>query len=245
MEYTIFSNISNFTKGIAMIDKAEIIKLKKQNKSQREIAEILDCSSGYVSRIIKEFGHSNNIDDKYIGSTFGILTPIKRIGSDKYSHALYLCVCSCGNTAEVLGHSLLSGNTRSCGCSSRKIGKNHGLWSGYEGISTVYYNRVMNGAKKRNIKFDLTIQDMWNKFVEQNKRCSLSGIKLMFSPTNKTRNLQTASLDRIDSKIGYYYDNIQWIHKNLNIMKWHISNKDFINWCHEVSKYQRTVNNEL
>lgn len=221
-----------------MIDKKEIIKLKKQNKTQKEISDILGCSYGYVSRIVKEFGYSNNIDAKYIGNTFGMLTPIKRVGSDKYSHAKYLCLCSCGKNIEILGNSLSSGNTLSCGCTSRKVGKNHGLWTGYEDISNIYYNRVLRCANDRDIPVSLTIQEMWQKFIEQDKRCALSGIKLMFAPTNKTRGLQTASLDRIDSKEGYYYSNIQWIHKNLNVMKWHISNEDFINWCHEVSRYQ-------
>ena len=33
---------------------------------------------------------------------------------------------------------------------------------------------------------------------------------------------QTASIDRIDSTKGYYIDNIQWVHKDVNRMK-----KDF------------------
>lgn len=223
-----------------MVDKKRIIDLKKQEKSQREIARTLGCSEGYVSRIVKDYGLSNDIDNKFIEVTFGSLTPIKRIGKDKYGHAKYLCACGCGNTVEIIGNSLETGNTLSCGCTSRKIGKEHGLWKGYEEISTVYFSRIQRGAKDRGFDFNVTIEQIWQKFIEQERRCALSGVKIMFAPTNKTRHLQTASLDRIDSNLGYEFDNIQWVHKHLNTMKWKISNQDFIDWCIEVANFQNS-----
>ena len=228
-----------------MVEKSKIIELKKTNKSQREIAKTLGCSEGYVSRIVKDYGLSNNIDDKFIGVQFGILTPIKRIGTDKYGHARYLCVCGCGNILKVIGNSLETGNTSSCGCTSRKIGKEHGLWTGYEEISSSYYSRMKTGAKTRGVDFNVTMEQIWQRFIEQERRCALSGVKIMFAPTNKTRHLQTASLDRIDSNLGYQIDNIQWLHKDLNIMKWKISNQDFIDWCIEVANHQKAINEEL
>lgn len=225
-----------------MVEKYKIVELKKANKSQREIAKILGCTEGYVSRIVKDYGFSNNIDNKFIGVQFGILTPIKRAGKDKHGHASYICACGCGNTLEVRGNSLETGNTSSCGCTSRKIGKEHGLWVGYEEISNVYYSRVKRGAKDRGFDFNITIEQMWEKFIEQKRRCALSGVKIMFAPTNKTKHLQTASLDRIDSNLGYKLDNIQWIHKHLNAMKWKISNEDFIGWCIEVANFQKLSN---
>lgn len=50
-----------------------------------------------------------------IGIKFGRLTPTEVIGSKKI-HLIYKCVCDCGNEIEVLGNSLRSGNTKSCGC---------------------------------------------------------------------------------------------------------------------------------
>lgn len=228
-----------------MVDKNEIIRLKKQEKTQREISNILGCSEGYVSRIIKDFGLSNDIDKKFIGTTFGLLTPIKRVGSDGWGHAKYLCVCGCGNTIEIIGNSLDTGNTSSCGCNSRKIGKKHGLWAGYEEISSTYFHQIQRAALERDLDFNITIEDMWNKFIEQNRRCALSGMKLMFAPTGKTKKLQTASIDRIDSDQGYSTNNIQWVHKELNLMKRRNTDIDFINWCHAVSSFQKSKNKGL
>jgi hypothetical protein len=50
-----------------------------------------------------------------IGKKFGRLTPVEVIGS-KRIHLIYKCLCECGNDVEVLGNSLRSGNTKSCGC---------------------------------------------------------------------------------------------------------------------------------
>lgn len=225
--------------------KKSIIDLKKQDKKQREISNILGCSEGYVSRIVKDYGYQNNIDDKFIGKTFGMLTPVKRIGKDKYGHAKYLCVCSCGKSYEIIGNSLDTGNTSSCGCSSRKVGQNHGLWSGYKEISSTYFNQIKKGASERNLDFSISIEDMWDLFVLQKRRCALSGITLMFAPTGKTRQLQTASLDRIDNSKGYVKGNIQWVHKHLNNMKMTLSNDDFIKWCLEVTNYQNKKKNEI
>ncbi len=45
---------------------------------------------------------------------------------------------------------------------------------------------------------------------------------------------KTASLDRIDSRLGYEPGNIQWVHKDVNQMKWHLSNDRFIEVCRAV-----------
>jgi len=39
------------------------------------------------------------------------------------------------------------------------------------------------------------------------------------------------SLDRIDSGLGYDLGNIQWVHKNVNQMKWTLSQAAFIEIC--------------
>ena len=50
------------------------------------------------------------------GKVFTRLKVLERIGSNKRGSALWLCECRCGNKVRVPSGSLLSGNTRSCGC---------------------------------------------------------------------------------------------------------------------------------
>lgn len=47
----------------------------------------------------------------------------------------------------------------------------------------------------------------------------------------------TFSLDRIDNNKGYEEDNVQFLHKNINYMKWTHNQDDFIELCRKVIKY--------
>jgi len=46
---------------------------------------------------------------------YGSLTAIYRLPS-RGGHALWLCLCDCGNTTKVAATHLVRGNTKSCGC---------------------------------------------------------------------------------------------------------------------------------
>ena len=53
--------------------------------------------------------------------------------------------------------------------------------------------------------------------------------------------VQTASLDRINSKIGYFKENTQWIHKDLQWMKGNKDEAVFINYCKLIHEYRNGV----
>lgn len=68
------------------------------------------------------------------GKMFGRLKCIEKVGRDPVSRTIrWLCECSCGQQLIVRSTSLLTGNTKSCGClqreSARKVGRRkiHGL----------------------------------------------------------------------------------------------------------------------
>ncbi|OQW38100.1 MAG: hypothetical protein A4E20_04820 [Nitrospira sp. SG-bin2] len=50
------------------------------------------------------------------GQKFGRLTPIQRIGTDRFGSALWLCKCDCGADAAASSQNMRAGNTSSCGC---------------------------------------------------------------------------------------------------------------------------------
>lgn len=58
------------------------------------------------------------------GKRFGKLNVIKYAGF-KNGRAMWECKCDCGNVLEVRGDSLISGNTKSCGCSSNEFRMPH------------------------------------------------------------------------------------------------------------------------
>lgn len=65
------------------------------------------------------------------GQIFGRLLVISYSHSDKNKRKCWNCLCECGNSLVVLGASLKSGNTKSCGCLHREKsainGKNNAL----------------------------------------------------------------------------------------------------------------------
>lgn len=51
-----------------------------------------------------------------MGKTFGKLTVISRMSNDARGNAVWNCTCECGNTTNVRGSDLRTGNVKSCGC---------------------------------------------------------------------------------------------------------------------------------
>ena len=59
-----------------------------------------------------------------IGERFGSLVVVEEVPRDRrpsQNGRYYLCQCDCGNTKIIYGHNLKTGNTKSCGCLSRRI----------------------------------------------------------------------------------------------------------------------------
>lgn len=47
----------------------------------------------------------------------------------------------------------------------------------------------------------------------------------------------TASLDRIDNKLGYTKDNIQWVYRSVNFMKNELDQNEFIEICKQIAEH--------
>ena len=54
-----------------------------------------------------------------VGKTYGRLQVLKRTTQTKHKKWKFLCRCVCGTEIDVVGASLISGNTSSCGCFQR------------------------------------------------------------------------------------------------------------------------------
>lgn len=125
----------------------------------------------------------------------------------------------------------------------KEIRKKHN-WKGYKEIAGTNWTYYKKGALRRGFKFDITIEYAWDLFLEQDRKCALSGQDIGFNI--KTGSLSkygyqknTASLDRIDSKKGYVRGNVQWLHKDLNKLKSNLDEKEFIKLCTLVSNMNK------
>lgn len=124
----------------------------------------------------------------------------------------------------------------------RPNGSASAKWTGYGDISGKYWSSLRCAAKNRDIKFNISIKEAWLLFENQQQQCSLTGVVLTHGSgrtiCGKNRILGTASLDRIDSSKGYVKSNIQWIHKDINLMKNHFSQEYFISMCQKITENQ-------
>ncbi len=165
-----------------------------------------------------------------VGEVFGSLTVVDRIDTGTGGDSVWKCLCVCGSTHHVTTGNLTSGGTKSCGCRPSFTLKHHPSWSGHEAITGTEWGKVKSGAKSRDIKFDLTIKQAWSVFQKQNGKCALTHSPLRFKQGSRDYN-STASLDRIDSALDYTLDNVQWVHKHINLMKRGYSQDYFIELC--------------
>lgn len=148
-----------------------------------------------------------------------------------------LCRCECGLEKRVIIQRLYSGKTRGC---QRCVasGKNHYKWNGVGDMPRTSIYTIKNNCKNKNRRFNLSIEYLWELYQKQNGKCALTGESIYFLNGNtKAGKDVTASLDRIDSSIGYEIGNVQWVHKHINKIKQDLPQDLFIKLCKQVAKH--------
>ena len=116
-----------------------------------------------------------------------------------------------------------------------KKGKFVKCWQGIGNLSMSYWSQVNLNAKKRNIQVKITIEDVWTLFQKQKSLCNLSGMQISLNLKD-----HTASLDRIDPSKEYIEGNIQWVHRDVNLMKNKFSQDYFLELCDKINNRDKT-----
>jgi len=110
--------------------------------------------------------------------------------------------------------------------------KNNHPQGNHRGIRISFAKKYELHANARSKSWNISLDDMADVADEQKRKCALSGIKLIFfGDFDKI----TASLDRIDNSKGYLRSNIQWVHKDINMMKGMLTMEQFVNLCKAVA----------
>ena len=109
-------------------------------------------------------------------------------------------------------------------CSNR----NNHPQGNYRNIRISFLKKYELSALSRNKNWEVTLDDLADIADKQNKKCAFTGLDLIF--TGDFNDI-TASLDRIDNSKGYENNNLQWVHKKINIMRGQLTIEDFTNLC--------------
>lgn len=177
------------------------------------------------------------------GRQFGRWHVIRQVEKrTKCSNRIWECRCECGKVCPVQSSQLVQKKSTQCrSCVNRgREGKKNRLshkWKGCGEIHGHVWKHVARGAEARGHSVSITIEYAWSLFLSQNRRYALSGLPIQFSRTIKARSERTASLDRIDSSKGYIEGNVQWVHRDINLMKQKFSQAHFVAFCKAVADH--------
>lgn len=102
-----------------------------------------------------------------------------------------------------------------------------------EGRAKIFLQNAKKSAVKRQQLFELTVSDVVNFWNTQQAVCAYSG-RLM---TLKAGQLNTVSIERIDSNVGYTLENTILVCQAINRMKSNFEFDEFYDLCRDVAKY--------
>jgi hypothetical protein len=118
-------------------------------------------------------------------------------------------------------------NQKVCKACANKSTDNSGRGF-HEAIRLSWFEKFRVGAQTRGLEWRLSVEDVWSIYVRQDGACALSGLPIGWSEVGQ---IHTASIDRVDSSVGYVLSNVQLLHKDLNMMKQAFSDDYFVTMC--------------
>lgn len=78
-----------------------------------------------IPKKLKKGPRRGCVDEFYLGQRFGCLTPMRRLENEVRrnggARSRWECLCDCGNTTQVAGRNLISGQVLSCGCIGKML----------------------------------------------------------------------------------------------------------------------------
>lgn len=172
-----------------------------------------------------------------VGDKLGRITVIEVI-----SPKFILVKCDCGNEKIIQKYNFYRAKhpTRSCGClfidqlKSRNNSKKGVATKEYgHAAITVIYKRYREGAKSRNLQFDITRESFSDLILLP---CYYCGQEKSLITKTETYDYQHNGVDRLDNTIGYVDGNMVPCCSKCNRAKYKHSAKEYIDMCIRVAE---------
>ena len=102
-----------------------------------------------------------------------------------------------------------------------------------------YFKLIKRRTAQRNEELRITLEDLKHQWERQAGICPLTGWEMELPRTTDWSKYpitpRRASIDRIDSAIGYVPDNIRFVTVMTNFCKNNFTDEDVIDFCHAVA----------
>jgi hypothetical protein len=95
-------------------------------------------------------------------------------------------------------------------------------------VRVSWYTAFQKSALTRGYSWDLTPEFVDAMYQEQDGQCVYSGLPIGWEVSGWNH---TASIDRIDNNFGYYEENVQLVHKEVNMMRGTLTDERFKELC--------------
>lgn len=224
-DFEIVDNISTVKNGhtyVTVICKCGKVQLScLSDLKNGNITKCQSCKARERSRKVK------------IGDKFKCWTIIGGPKSNKHQCLLWEVQCDCKETTKwVQANELMNPNKHfKCQkCAAIDRGEIQAINNGKIGeLKLTQYTRIKRSAEKRNIEFNVSLEDLWNLFISQKQICAITG--------DFIETINSASLDRIDSTLWYINGNVQWVTYQANVSKHIMNMSELYEFCKKVLKY--------
>jgi hypothetical protein len=164
------------------------------------------------------------LECQHCGTQFERRAPEAKRNADKGRKAY--CSRSCVGHANISRNAMMTyGNWGSYDISQHAANRRD-CYSDFR----VYFRRAL----QRDKYIKMTLADLASKWGEQDGRCPYTGVELVHPTSGNNNPLNTASLDRKDSSIGYTWFNVQYVSMAANLAKHSMSHDQMIEFCHIV-----------
>lgn len=169
------------------------------------------------------------------GTRFGNLTIVKCDHKDSRSRRYYQCLCDCGKSRIIHGSSMVSGNTKSCGCLVAASARKRCLPDGEASFRQVVAG-YRQKAKKLNRSFTISDSEIIHLLKSDCFYCGSAPLNVKKSP-HQTGNFKYNGIDRVDSSKGYISGNVAPCCRVCNIAKNTMDQEAFISWIKRAAKH--------
>lgn len=176
---------------------------------------------------------SNHPPLVFSGDVFGYLTVIEFSHLDRLWRRQYLCKCKCGRETTVVGASLRTGNTKSCGCLSEERGKRNRL-SNNRGVINQIILQSKRHARERSIDWNLPFEFV-NTTIRMPCHYCENPAGNLYTNRHNPEGFPYNGLDRVDSSLGYAPSNVVPCCRTCNLSKLDMSITEFRDWVIKVS----------